>query len=355
MISRDTGAQIVDKRRNWEARVEMAIFKRPSDELSAYDKLVYAILCGHANRDGNAMLYVRTIAEEASCSERQAQRALSNLETRGLLVRKSQNRNGRQTFNIYEVYGFDAYIPGESPDGPAPEAESGDGPARAGSGVTHSHWCMSVAPGQSDSHPRGDSQAGLNNVFEQPLFNSPEDNNSPLTPRRGGEGEKNFEPADPELQNQEHDTEGKIGNLGTKAASPEPGQYDAILTAFNETLPELPRAEKLTASRAKTLCRRIREYPARGGLEWWERYFRGVRDCPWLMGKNPSGWKANFDWLIGESGMSKVVEGSFTKIPGSGFSEEEKRALQRKYTDERGRVDAVGLLREWRRLTGEGH
>jgi hypothetical protein len=53
--------------------------------------------------------------------------------------------------------------------------------------------------------------------------------------------------------------------------------------------------------------------------------------------------------------MRKVIEGSFTKITGSGFSEEEKRALQRKYTDERGRVDAEGLLREWRQLTGEGY
>ena len=48
----DTGARIIDKRRNWEARVEMAVFKRSSSELSAYDKLVYAILCGHANRYG---------------------------------------------------------------------------------------------------------------------------------------------------------------------------------------------------------------------------------------------------------------------------------------------------------------
>jgi predicted transcriptional regulator len=100
MKTNDAGARVIDKRRNWEARVEMAVFKRPSNELSAYDKLVYAILCGHANRDGNAMLYVRTIAEEASCSERQAQRAMSNLETRGLLVRRAQNQNGRQMFNI---------------------------------------------------------------------------------------------------------------------------------------------------------------------------------------------------------------------------------------------------------------
>jgi hypothetical protein len=73
----DTAARIVDKRKNWEARVEMAIFKRPSNEMSTYDKLVYAILCGHANRDGNASVYVKTIAEEASCSERQVQRAVS--------------------------------------------------------------------------------------------------------------------------------------------------------------------------------------------------------------------------------------------------------------------------------------
>ena len=116
MSSRDTGAKVVDRRRNWEARVEMMIFKRPSVELSAYDKLVYAILCGHANRDGNAMLYVRTIAEEASCSERQTRRALSTLEARHLLVRRPQSAAGQgQTFNIYEVYGFDAYSFNEDP------------------------------------------------------------------------------------------------------------------------------------------------------------------------------------------------------------------------------------------------
>ena len=116
METQDFGVRIVDKRKNWEARVEMAVFKRPSSELSTYDKLVYAILCGHANRDGNAMLYVKTIAKEASCSERQARRALANLEVRRLLVRHSQNVAGQgQTYNIYEIYGFDSYLSGELP------------------------------------------------------------------------------------------------------------------------------------------------------------------------------------------------------------------------------------------------
>jgi predicted transcriptional regulator len=141
MSSADTGAQVVDKRRNWEARVEMMVFKRPSNELSTYDKLVYAILCGHANRDGNAMLYVRTIAEEASCSERQTQRSLSNLEACGLLIRRPQNHNGRQTFNIYEIYGFEAYIFDESSGKSVPELLSG-------------RKSISDDPRVQDSHPR---------------------------------------------------------------------------------------------------------------------------------------------------------------------------------------------------------
>ncbi|MDR1482269.1 MAG: helix-turn-helix domain-containing protein [Synergistaceae bacterium] len=349
MKSRDTGAQIIDKRKNWEARVEMAIFKRPSNELSAYDKLVYAILCGHANRDGNAMLYVRTISEESSCSERQAQRALSNLEARGLLIRRAQNRNGRQTFNIYEVYGFDAYISSE----PAPEPETEREPTLGDSGVTDSHRCMSDTQGPSDSHPRGDSQAGLYNVFEQPFFNSSKKEHIPPTPQQETEGEKNFKPENQKPQKPEHDTEGKTENSEPNPNAPKPDLTGEILSAYNETLQKLPIAEKLTASRIKTLNLRIREDTERKDPEWWKGYFRSVRDYPWLMGNNPSGWKANFDWLIGENGMRKVIEGSFTKIPGSGFSEEEKRALQRKYTDERGRVNAEGLLREWRQLTGE--
>jgi hypothetical protein len=125
------------------------------------------------------------------------------------------------------------------------------------------------------------------------------------------------------------------------------------LKAFNETLKGLPRADSLTPARIKNLERRVGEDPAREETEWWKKFFRDVRDSPWLMGKNPSEWRANFDWLTGESGMRKVAEGNFTKIPGSGFTDGEKRALQRKYTDERGRVDGEALLREWRRLIGE--
>ena len=347
--TQDTGARIVDKRKNWEARVEMAVFKRPSSELSTYDKLVYAILCGHANRDGNAMLYVKTIAEEASCSERQVRRALANLEFRHLLVRRPQNVAGQgQTFNVYEIYGFDAYISGESHCQPVTPPLP----------VSHPSPCQPVTHPMTVSHTPHDSQAGVNNVFKQLHINSIKDNNSPLTPQgeKGGiaEFENSKTQSQNKSQNQKHDTEAKDMKNQTSEHhfSGEP-LYAAILAAFNEILPELPQAEILTASRVQTLNLRIGEDLARQNIDWWKRYFERVRLFPWLMGRNPNNWKATFDWLISENGMRKVIEGNFTQAshPSQEYSPEELREWQRKYTDERGIVDAKALLRDWREKT----
>ena len=194
MQTQNTGARIVDKRKNWEARVEMAIFKRPASELSTYDKLVYAILCGHANRDGTAMLYVRTIAEEASCSERQVQRAFANLESRKLLIRRAQSSPGRgQIFNVYEVYGIDEYTPGVIQSSHIGDSQS-------------PHPVTGCRAPTTISHPSGDCQAEPNNVFKQLLNNSKKEH-IPPTPQGDGEGGADLEAS--KSQRQKHDTETK--------------------------------------------------------------------------------------------------------------------------------------------------
>jgi hypothetical protein len=123
---------------------------------------------------------------------------------------------------------------------------------------------------------------------------------------------------------------------------------DAILSAFNTILPELPQVEVLTALRTKTLNQRIAENPARIEIDWWRKYFLRVREFPWPMGQNPSNWQATFDWLISEAGMQKILEGSFRRS--SAVAEKDRSeaawAMQRKYTDENGVVDARALLRE---------
>ena len=358
----DTRARIVDKRKNWEARVEMEIFKRPAAEMSVYDKMVYAILCGHANRDGNAMLYVRTIAEEASCSERQVRRAFYNLEARGLLVRRAQNAPGRgQTFNIYEIYGFDSYLSDVSPCQPATPPTAGQSchPLPASQPTP----CQSVIPPETVRQAPHDSQAEPNNVFKQPLYNSSKDNNIPPTPQGAGEGKTEISKPQSQSQSQKHDTEDKeqkcMERMPTATPSQEmpcqaaPTLVMDILAVFNEVLPELPKAEALTSSRTQAIKSRINDDPARQSPDWWRRYFERVRLFPWLMGNNPNNWKATFDWLTSEDGMRKVIEGAFTQAQRQSkeYSPEELREWQKRYTDERGIVDAKALYLDWRAKT----
>jgi hypothetical protein len=220
----EPGARVVDKRKPWEARVEMNIFKLPKNELSAYDKLVYAVLCGHANRDGDAMLYVRTIAGEASCSERQARRALSNLEACRLLIRRAQSKAGQgQIFNIYEVYGFDGYTPADSQ--PPPLCQTGISP-------------MTI------SHTPPDCQAGPNNVLEQPLKNRLKKNYTPPAPLGGAGGEESFEPAipNPEPKTLKAGEPKSDTDDAPRQLLPDRCDYQAIADTYDSALPELPKA-----------------------------------------------------------------------------------------------------------------
>ena len=143
-MGQDVGVKIIDKRKNWEARVEMAVFRLSKDQLGTYEKLVYAILCGHSNKSGDAMLYAKTIADEASCSDRQVRRALANLEACRLIIRKAQyGQDGGRVFNIYEVYGIENYTPMTDSQG-----------------------------GRTDRQPPHDCEAGLNICAEQHQENS---------------------------------------------------------------------------------------------------------------------------------------------------------------------------------------
>jgi hypothetical protein len=314
----DAGARVVDKRKSWEARVEMAIFRLPKEELGAYEKLVYAILCGHADRDRNARLYVGTIADEASCSDRQVRRALASLEACNLLARKAQVSPDGQSCNVYEVYGAENYTR-----------------------VTDSHPPMTDShPPLTVSHPPHDCQSGPNNVFEQPLVNK--DLKPPLTPQGGGCDGEPFE-----LE------AGRAARDGKRDGS-ESRRNEAICGLYNEILPGLPKAEKVTESRRRAFRARIRDDPARKDLDWWRRYFLRVRECPFLLGANDKGWLASLDWVIRDGPMQKILEGVYSARAAPGGRSAAAAAAQEKYTGEGGEVDARALLRDSTRAVRAG-
>ena len=305
-VKEPAAGKLVDKRKSWEARVEMRIFEIPKDELGAYDKLVYAILCGHANRAGNAWPRIGTIADEASCSERQVQRALANLEACGLLVRIPQiTEADGQIANVYEIYGIDAYTPGD---------------------------CQSPG-GTTGSRGAGDQQSGPIEVLEQPQDNSSK-KDYPPTPQAGDEGAS----ADFELE----------AEKPKKPETPEEKEqrfHQGIVDAYNEILPELPTAARLSNARRKRLRALIREDPTRKDLEWWRRYFESVRLYQVPMGEAYKDFLGSFDWLLRDEPMQKILEGSYSKrLRPTGRSEAADK-LQQQYTNEGGEVDAKALLR----------
>lgn len=87
--------------------------------------------------------------------------------------------------------------------------------------------------------------------------------------------------------------------------------YQKIVDTYHECLENLPTVRMLTSARRKALRSRIREDAKRKDPEWWRGYFEYAASIPFLAGKGESDWKPNFDWLINETNMVKVIEGKY--------------------------------------------
>jgi hypothetical protein len=291
-------------------------------DLSIYEKMVYIVLCAHAKKDGPCFPSVKTISEEASCSRTKVFEALKTLEERRAIARAAQIYENRgQTSNLYEILDID----------PRPQDEPGS---------PHGEWGPSTARTgpvrETDTHIK---------VLEQDYINKTLLTVPPLPPQGSRDPQGGGGASEAEAEKPKHSTP-KTESAAVEGAKAEFCSYEAIVGEYNAILPELPRAGKVTPSRAETLKRRIGEDPARWEIDWWTRYFRQVREFPWPMGDNPYAWRADFGWLTGDRGMQKILDGGFRRSQSFEGRTEAGAEMQKKYTDERGEVDAWALLRE---------
>ena len=51
-----------------------------------------------------------------------------------------------------------------------------------------------------------------------------------------------------------------------------------------------------------------------GGLEFWEGLFHDVLDCPFMLGKNNRGWRADFEFLTTSTKIQKFLEGKYDNV-----------------------------------------
>ena len=307
----------------WFARVDIMVLRDKT--LRPCEKTIFSVICANADvGTRSASLPVKEIAEQVNCGVRTVQKGIQTLLARGVIERLEQFENGQQVACEYRIVGCDAecYKTAQS-------AEEKTAPVGAENDV----FCDendTPAPAKT-AHQLLEPES----LRKEKRIKSIR--KSPLTPQSGIV--ECHEEANPECTR--NNTPGTVTTNRQEAVNV---AYQRIVEAYNRTLPELPSSGRLTEPRKRAIDARIREDPDRSDLDWWERYFLGVRDFPWLMGNNPHGWRASLDWLIGEEGMQKTVEGCFSRSTCTNGGSESGWEAQRRYTNAEGQVDARALL-----------
>jgi hypothetical protein len=81
-----------------------------------------------------------------------------------------------------------------------------------------------------------------------------------------------------------------------------------------ETAGALPVVAKLTDKRRKAALARLKGDFA-GDMEAWRSFIRRVLASDFLTGGGERGWKADFEWCVGEANALKVIEGKYDDRP----------------------------------------
>lgn len=105
-----------------------------------------------------------------------------------------------------------------------------------------------------------------------------------------------------------------------------PCPYEAIVDAYHQALPSLPRVRLMPASRQKAMRKTWgwilsstksdgtrRAQTTDEALEWLRSYFARASENDFLMGRGPrsaehAGWQCDLDFLLTDKGMKQVIE-----------------------------------------------
>lgn len=83
--------------------------------------------------------------------------------------------------------------------------------------------------------------------------------------------------------------------------------YIGIVDAYNSTCQSLPSVKSLSDARKKAIKARLNSYT----IEDIHEAFRKAEASDFLKGKNNSNWQANFDWILKDANMAKILDGNY--------------------------------------------
>lgn len=87
----------------------------------------------------------------------------------------------------------------------------------------------------------------------------------------------------------------------------EKNNYTAIVQMYNEICKSFPAVTKISEKRKKAISARLKSYT----IEEIRRCFELAESSDFLKGANSRNWKADFDWLMCDSNIAKVLDGKY--------------------------------------------
>ena len=88
--------------------------------------------------------------------------------------------------------------------------------------------------------------------------------------------------------------------------------YQHIVDRFNVLCPSFSSVKSLSDARKKAIKARLNTY----SIDDFEELFKKAEASTFLKGGNDRNWTANFDWLIKDANMAKVLDGNYTNEVG---------------------------------------
>ena len=102
------------------------------------------------------------------------------------------------------------------------------------------------------------------------------------------------------------------GRIGKGSIGKGSIDYNGIKDAYNNTCPSLPTVRNLSNDRKKAIKARLNTYSLEKILE----AFKKAEASDFLTGKNDSNWTANFDWIMSDKNMAKILDGNYDNKKG---------------------------------------
>lgn len=93
-----------------------------------------------------------------------------------------------------------------------------------------------------------------------------------------------------------------------------------VVDLFNSLCPSYPSIRSLSEARKKAIKARLITY----NIDDFRDLFYKAEASDFLKGKNGRNWSANFDWLIKDASMAKVLDGNYDNRVGSHKSKNNK-------------------------------